>query len=240
MKKYQILFLSFCHFLLCVSFITLDAFAENLAHRKGSYIHQSVSDLIADHIANKDLTVEIFFNSNIDNIDNNLHNIKDILLEKFNPQYDNFTAKIIYKDNSTDLISGRYFLFTEVPVATRFIRFNEILQSSDITTVSVRIDSLKQGIISDINSVIGKKAKKQISAGGMFHFSDLMQQPVININDPVNIVYSSGLINLKTTGISLGSGVVGDTIKVKNESSGNIILGEIINKNTVKVGGDSR
>ena len=59
----------------------------------------------------------------------------------------------------------------------------------------------------------------------------------IDINDPVNIIYSSGAINLKTVGIALGAGAVGDMIKVKNTSSGAVLLGQIINKNTVQVGG---
>jgi flagella basal body P-ring formation protein FlgA len=62
---------------------------------------------------------------------------------------------------------------------------------------------------------------------------------VIKNNDPVNIIYSSGSISLKTVGISMGVGAVGDMIKVKNSSSGAVLLGQIINKNTVQVGGNN-
>jgi len=71
----------------------------------------------------------------------------------------------------------------------------------------------------------------------MIKISDISNPPVIKNNDPVNIVYSSGVINLKTTGVALGSGAVGDMIKVKNGTSGAVILGQIINKNTIQVSG---
>jgi flagella basal body P-ring formation protein FlgA len=62
---------------------------------------------------------------------------------------------------------------------------------------------------------------------------------VIKNADPVNIIYSSGSINLKTSGIALRAGAVGDMIKVKNGTSGIVVLGKIINNNTVQVSGDN-
>lgn len=204
-----------------------------------SSVEQAISDLLLEKILDKRISLELSFNSKskLSSIDSKFNEIKDIVLEKFDPKYSGFRAKVIYLDKSTDSISGKYFSFIEVPVAAKYIRYNEIVQQSDLSTVSIRLDRLKRGIITDATDIAGKKAKKQIAPGNMFNGSDLSTPPVININDPVNIVFSSGAINLKTTGIALGSGIIGESIKVKNESSGTVLLGEIINKNTVRVGG---
>jgi flagella basal body P-ring formation protein FlgA len=82
------------------------------------------------------------------------------------------------------------------------------------------------------------QARQYIKPGSMFRSSDLVSPAVIKVNDPVNIIFSSGAINLKTVGIAMGNGAVGDMIKVKNESSGAVLLGQIVNKNTVQVGGE--
>ena len=83
------------------------------------------------------------------------------------------------------------------------------------------------------------QAKKYIAVGKMFKLNEISSPPVIKNNDPVNIIYSSGAINLKTMGVSMGTGAVGDIIKVKNSSSGAVLLGQIINKNTVQMGGNN-
>ena len=203
-----------------------------------SSLEQSISDLLLEKILDKRISLELSFNSNSkrDAIDSKFNEIKDIILENFDPKYSGFRAKIIYLDSSTDSISGKYFSLVEVPVAAKYIRYNEIVQQSDLSSVSMRLDRLKRGIITDAADVVGKKAKKQISAGNMFNGADLSTPPVINVNDPVNLVFSSGTISLKTTGIALGSGIIGESIKVKNESSGAVLLGEIVSKNTVRVG----
>ncbi len=214
-----------------------------LAHKDDadlSSLDQAISELLLDKIIDKRISLELSFNSNakVEAINSKFNDIREIVLEKFDPKYSSFSVKMLYLDSSTDVISGKYFSFIEVPVAARYVRYNEIVQPSDLSSVSIRLDRIKRGIIVDAIDIIGKKSKKQIYPGNMFSGSDLITPPVININDPVNIVFSSGSINLKTTGVSLGSGIIGESIKVRNESSGAVLLGEIINKNTVKVGGN--
>ena len=125
------------------------------------------------------------------------------------------------------------------PIAARYIKFGDVIQQSDVTTIKVRIDSLNSEYASELNEVVGMQAKTYIAAGEMFKINEVTSPNVIKNNDPVNIIYSSGAINLKTVGIAMGNGAVGDMIKVKNSSSGVVLLGQIVNKNTVKIGGEN-
>jgi len=105
-----------------------------------------------------------------------------------------------------------------------------------LTTQKTKIDSLKNDYITDQSDIIGMQAKKYISMGNMFKLSDVSRPSVIKQNDPVSIIYSSGTINLKTVGVAMGAGAVGDMIKVKNSTSGAMLLAQVTNKNTVQVG----
>jgi flagella basal body P-ring formation protein FlgA len=67
---------------------------------------------------------------------------------------------------------------------------------------------------------------------------DVAPVPVIKSGDPVNVIYVSGEIRLKVSGTSMGNAGVGEMLKVRNEDTGAVLLGKVINKNTIQVGGN--
>ena len=162
-----------------------------------------------------------------------------IIVEQFEPKNSSFRVRVNYNDGKAETLSGRYLSYVMAPIAARYIKFGDVIQQSDVTTMKVRIDSLNSEYASELNEVVGMQAKTYIAAGKMFKINEVTSPNVIKNNDPVNIIYSSGAINLKTVGIAMGNGAVGDMIKVKNSSSGVVLLGQIVNKNTVKIGGEN-
>ena len=177
--------------------------------------------------------IETLFESGITK---DLSKLRDIHLD--DPKFSSFRVQVNYNDGKIDTISGKYITYIMAPVAARYIKFGDIIQGSDITSKKMRLDTFKKGFATETSEVIGMQAKKYIAVGRMFNLNDILSPPVLKNNDPVNIIYSSGTISLKTVGIALGTGAVGDMVKVKNTSSGAILLGQIINKNTVQVGGE--
>jgi len=134
-------------------------------------------------------------------------------------------------------ITGKFNSFFEVPVAAKIIRVGDIIIATDIKIQKIRSNKVKDGIALNEQEVIGLQARKFIIAESVFKLNELSKPHVIKANDPVNIIYASNNLMLKTAGIALGSGAIGETIKVKNEDTGNVLLGEIVNKNTVQVSG---
>lgn len=218
--------------------IALDGNRNDTSDHGIELVKTSINDLLLEKILDKKITLEISFNSpskaNI--VASKIEKVKDIQLEKLDPKFTSFRAKIIYSDGQQESLSGKYFAYIEIPVAARYIKFGDIIKRDDIGFQKVRADRIKRGYATEISEVIGLKATKQVAPNNMIKLSDLLKPPVIKTNDPVNIIFTSGSISLKTTGTALGSGAVGDTIKVKNDSSGAVLLGEIVNKNTINVG----
>jgi flagella basal body P-ring formation protein FlgA len=204
------------------------------------FVDSTIQGLLQEKITDNRVTVEQQYNSNnkIIQIKSKKEVIKSIILEKFDPKFSSFRVQVNYNDGKIDTISGKYITYIMAPVAARYIKFGDIIQGSDITSKKMRLDTFKKGFATETSEVIGMQAKKYIAVGRMFNLNDILSPPVLRNNDPVNIIYSSGTISLKTVGIALGAGAVGDMVKVKNTSSGAILLGQIINKNTVQVGGE--
>lgn len=206
-----------------------------------SFIIDNINKLLRDKITDQRLVIETEFSSNskLDNITSKQDKVESIDLQEFNAKDAGFRVLVHYTDGKSDSLTGKYKCFVMVPVAAKYIKFGDIIQESDITTQKVLSSDIEKENASEIAQVVGMQAKKYIAVGKMIKIAEIASPNVIKPNDPVNVIYSSGPINLKTVGVAMGSGAVGDMIKVKNESSGAILLGQIINKNTVKVGGDN-
>ena len=89
--------------------------------------------------------------------------------------------------------------------------------------------------IPNIYDIIRKQSTKNISFGNLISTNYLVNPIVVKERDMVEIIYKSSNINLRTKCISMKSGVVGDSIKVKNDSSGIIIHATIIDKGVVEI-----
>jgi flagella basal body P-ring formation protein FlgA len=203
-----------------------------------NWLDTVIEDLIHEKINDPWVILELQYESSdkVNRVKNNQSEVKNIVLVNFEPNYSNFKVKIIYNDNTFDEIYGIYSSLIEAPVTSRVIKAGEIISRNDITTAKVKINRLRENFLIESNDIIGMQAKRPLSSGILLKNSDLIRPAVIRQNDPVNIIYSSGNIKLKTTGTSIGNGAIGDMIKVKNEDTGTVLLGQIVDKNTVQVG----
>ena len=220
---------------LCITLLTLFAIADE------DFVGKTINGLLQEKIQDNRIIVEQEYSSKskFDKIKSAQDKIDSIIVEQFEPKNSSFRVRVNYNDGKAETLSGLYLSYVMAPIAARYIKFGDVIQQSDVTTIKVRIDSLNSEYASELNEVVGMQAKTYIAAGKMFKINEVTSPNVIKNNDPVNIIYSSGAINLKTVGIAMGNGAVGDMIKVKNSSSGVVLLGQIVNKNTVKIGGEN-
>ena len=221
--------------------LILSFYCPIISASSGDFIDKTVTQLLKEKIVDERVILEPEYNSKkaIEKIKAQQGKIENITLEHLDTKYSSFRVQINYSDGTTETISGRYVPYVMIPVAARYIKFGEIIQQSDLTTKKIRLDKITKNYLTELEEVVGMQTKKYIPVGKMFKNNEISSPKVIKNGDPVNIVYDSGIINLKTVGTAMDTGAVGDMIKVKNSSSGAVLLGQIINKNTVKIGGDN-
>lgn len=201
-----------------------------------SDFEEKVRELVSEKLGNQ-LSFDVVFESNskLEKIIAKENLIKDIALNYFSADTRSFKVVVIFNHNETIELFGKFEAYFEVPVATRTIRFNEELSPDDIRIVKVKKLKTGQIPIKNPSELVGMQAKYNISAGYVIKISELKKPPVIKENDPVTLLYKSHDISLKTVGIALASGAVGEKIRVKNEKTGIIVFGEIMDKNVVRV-----
>lgn len=209
-----------------------------LSNAADDFFDKKIEELIYEKINDQRITIALQYESSdkVERIRNKSNNIESVLLIDFDPTASNFKVRVNYNSGHSEELFGRYISSIEVPVISRFIKAGDIITANDITIVQTKLNRVKGDYITNENDIIGMQAKKPLSNGSLIKRSELRNPPVIKTNDPVNIAYYSNNIRLKTSGVALGSGAVGDMIKVKNEDTGAVLLGQIVNKNTVQVG----
>lgn len=159
-----------------------------------------------------------------------------INLVKFNPKTQIFTAEISLLDkNNKILIAGRYSPYMHIPIAKKVIAAGNKISEEDVIYLKTKVTNLSKNIIVSADELIGMQSKNTISIGKTFNKDDIHKPWLIFKDQSVDLTYSSANLTIKTIGIALESGSVGDFIKIKNEKSSNIVIAKIINEKTVMV-----
>lgn len=117
-------------------------------------------------------------------------------------------------------------------VATRTIRAQTILASTDMTLVAADIP----GAATEIAAAEGLEARVTLYAGRPIRADDLGPPAIVDRNQLVSLTYTAGPIAILTEGRAMARGGVGDLINVMNLASRTTVTGRIGADGTVQVG----
>jgi flagella basal body P-ring formation protein FlgA len=124
-------------------------------------------------------------------------------------------------------ITGTYDEIVNVPVLSKKMPRQTVIRESDITWIELPHEQVKFAVIMRPEDLIGKALKREIADNIPLKEQDLQKEQVMARNSTINILFNTPTINIKTIGIALDSGGIGDTIRVRNASSNKIIQGVI-------------
>lgn len=157
----------------------------------------------------------------------------------YDNRYKRFTATIEAPADQPNAqrvrVSGRVFNTIEVPVIGHGINRGEVIRASDLTFIRVREDSLRRDILTDADQVIGMAPRQGLRNGQMLSASDLQKPIAVQRGALVTMVLKYGTMALSTQGRAQEQGSVGDTIRVMNTHSNQIIQAKIESSETVSV-----
>jgi flagella basal body P-ring formation protein FlgA len=117
-------------------------------------------------------------------------------------------------------------------VATRTIRAQTILGPDDVTLVAAAIP----GAISVPAEALGLEARVSIYAGRPIRPSDLGPPSIVERNQIVPLVFSTGGLSILTEGRALERGGIGDIIRIMNLGSRATVTGRIAEDGRIHVG----
>lgn len=111
----------------------------------------------------------------------------------------------------------------KVVVAVKPIPRGSVITADKISLKDV-VESRARGGTSNLSSIVGATARKDFLPGDVITNTGIIPNFVVRRNQPVRVVYRSGAIKVELLGIALQDGVVGNIIKVKNPSTGKVLL----------------
>lgn len=124
----------------------------------------------------------------------------------------------------------------EVATPIRWMKPKEIVTDEDLSLMMVDIPSLTHDFILDLDEVIGKQVLRPLPPRQPIRKIMLDYPPMIQKGDRVMIeVRGDGLL-VQTVGIAKAAGKKGETIPVKNQTSGREVLGTVLASGLVEVG----
>ncbi len=148
-----------------------------------------------------------------------------------NHQGRNVNVKISCADTESWQLYLNAKVKTMIPVliANAGISKGSILSSDNVNIEYKDQGSIRGEIINTSNGIIGAKAKRTISKGTAITKRNIC---LVCKGENVTIIAKSSSFTIKTAGIALSSGSMGDQVSIKNPSSGRIVSAQVkaINK----------
>jgi flagella basal body P-ring formation protein FlgA len=131
--------------------------------------------------------------------------------------------------------SAKVDLWMKLVVAKRDLQRGEILTGDLLDKRSLNIASHLHGMEININNLIGMQVRRDISSGDVINRRLLEKQYLVNRDQHIELQVSTPTFNASVTAIALEDGQLGQRIKVKNLTSGQVVEGQVIGKGTVKI-----
>ena len=125
--------------------------------------------------------------------------------------------------------------FQQVVTAATPLRREQRLEAGLVELTEKEVSNLSQGYFSSVEEVIGKSLKRPGPFNGVIQPNMLVEAMVIKRGDEVVILAKSGSLSVKSAGIAVNDGRVGQQIQVKNKASQRVITARVINNQLVEV-----
>lgn len=122
-----------------------------------------------------------------------------------------------------------------VVVAARPIGRLKPIAREDLRLETVDLTETADSAVSDLEEVIGQRARRNIDAGTVLRPDLIEYPPLVKRGDTVVIVAESEGLRISAVGEVKSAGQRGDRVKVVNLDSNKRIFARVVDKNTVKV-----
>ncbi|MCI0446095.1 flagellar basal body P-ring formation protein FlgA [bacterium] len=137
--------------------------------------------------------------------------------------------------NWTVYTNAEVKIYKQVVVLNKAIAKDALISVGDIELKREEFNGSYQHYITDINAVVGKVARRPLTAGTILTAKKLALQKTVKRGQQVVILARDHGIDIRMTGAALMDGANGQRISVKNSSSKRIIEGTVVSPGIVQV-----
>lgn len=152
-----------------------------------------------------------------------------------------WSANILFKNGDKVLsaipMQGRFQMMVELPALKKTYKGGEIIQEGDLIVKKFPAHYSKNDVIASADTLIGKAARRNISADRPIREQEISAPMVLKKNDIVQMNYSINNLHITTSGQVLADAAVGDMVEVRNTNSNQVVRALVNADKTVSVQG---
>lgn len=130
---------------------------------------------------------------------------------------------------------GNYEIMATVFIPQRTLRKGEVVNEEDIIEIKKISTKLPAGAITDKNLLIGKTVRRTIAQGVVIKEDHIYSATPVKRGTHVKVMIISGKVTIMTEGVLKSDATVGDIAKVQCFQTGKEIVGELVEKDSVRV-----
>lgn len=112
---------------------------------------------------------------------------------------------------------------------------NQTLEPALLELTEKDVSHLTQGYFSSITAVAGKSLSRPLRLSGVLQPNMVIEPVIIKRGDEVIIIAKTGTLSVKSPGIAINDGRLGQQIQVRNKSSKRVVMARVISSQQVQV-----
>lgn len=128
----------------------------------------------------------------------------------------------------------RLQLFRSVLVTVRPLQRGDGIRPGDVRTQERDITRLAYGYIDSLDQIEGRTLARPLIGGSVLTPAAMGGRRMVQAGDHVQLIAQIGDIEVRATAIALGGGDNGARLRVRNESSGRVVDGQVTAPGVVK------
>lgn len=126
-------------------------------------------------------------------------------------------------------------VFKKVVTARTPAAKGQLLTRESLQLAEHEVSALTQGYFTNLDAVTNKQLKRSVTLNGIIKPNMLIEPKVVKKGDEVMIVAVKGSLAVRSPGVAMGDGRVGQQIMVKNSASKRLVKATVKQKGLVEV-----
>ena len=150
-----------------------------------------------------------------------------------------FSARIVLPaldgGERVETLTGRAFTLVSVPVLAADVKAGDVISAADIEYVTRRKDSVATNALTSEDQLVGMTPRRTAAAGQPLQGNDLEAPMLVRKGQTVTVTLNTGAIALSLQGRAMQNGGTGDTIRILNPASNQVVEGVVTGLQSVAV-----
>lgn len=132
-------------------------------------------------------------------------------------------------------IFGNAWRVIQVPVLARPVPQGQMIAERDLGSIELRADRVGHTVITVAETIVGMTPARPIAAGQPISTQDIRRPVVVARNSTVTMIYSLPGVTLTAMGKAMDDGGIGDTIRISNVQSRNVVTAIVEGSDIVRI-----